>query len=719
VEQPRRFAIDPPDADPIVRAALEEAGWTAADGDGWSLLWTAGEPDAAAYAKLAAGQHVNHVPGIAALARKDRLPGTVGERVRIPETFLLPQQLGRFRARAHEEPWTTWIQKPKAGARGEGVSILASPDDAETNGNFLVQRYLDEPHLIEGRKYTLRRYVLVTSLEPLEAWLYDDGFTKLASRPFAVSGAARLDRFRHLTNPDVLELDDLPTSADNLTRPAYEELLRAEGRDPDALAAEIERLLATTVGAARDELAAATWRATNTPGGCFELLGVDVLVDAELRPWLLECNLGPSLSVEAGGGRAEREERELKHALVRDLLGTLGLRPGGPGGFRPLPAIVPLPRPGEGEPHALRPAPGAAEWPVGDSVVVHVPEKRRAYVLDSVAAYLWAAWREGLSPEEIAAETAAALPESAWRAETDVRNALAEWHARGLAVDGETTVEEPQSPRPRIVWNRERAYRVGDAVAVVSVPDDEVEGWLDAALVDLRDDDATHVDLRVDLERVRGAWHVLAAGERHVCHDVRALGLLVRSLVLGSLATDAFAGTLLADEQGALLLVGQAGPRADLAASWLRDGGACLADDLFRLGDGTVDGALVGIETSFGTTWWGDLPGLDAEQPLLVSRGGSFARMWRPPAGSRAGSAAPRALFLVAPSPATGAPLAATPLPPEDAFRAVLGACPSGRLGRETAARAVLLARSVPAFRLVLPDPSIGRRVLSVLPTAW
>jgi hypothetical protein len=718
VEPPRRFAIDPPGADALVREALEEAGWTEADGDGWTLLWATGEHDAATYARLRPGQRVNHIPGIAALARKDRLAGTVGDDVRIPETFLLPQQLGRFRARAHEEPWTTWIQKPKAGARGEGVSILASPDDAETNGNFLVQRYLDEPHLIDGRKYTLRRYVLVTSLEPLEAWLYDDGFTKLASRPFGTSGAARLDRFRHLTNPDVLELDDLPTSADNLTRAAYEELLRAEGFDPEALAAEIERLVAAAVGAARDELAAAAWRATNAPGGCFELLGVDLLVDAELRPWLLECNLGPSLAVEAGGGRSEREERELKQALVRDLLGTLGLRPGGPGGFRRLPAIVALPRPGEGEPRALRPAAGAVEWPVGDSLVVHVAGEGRAHVLDPVAAYLWAAWREGLSPEEIAAETSAALPESAWRAETDVRNALAEWRALGLAVDGEPVVDTREPPRPRILWNRERAYRVGGAVAVVAVPDDEVEAWLDVSLGDLRDDDATHVDLRIDLQRVRGAWHVLAEGERHVCHDVRALGPLVRSLVLGALAIDVFAGTLLADDGGALLLVGQTGPRADLADAWLRDGGACLADDLFRLGDGAVEGSFAGIETSLGTTWWGDLPGLGDERPLLVTRGGSFARMWRPPAGSAPGAAAPRALFLVAPSPTSGAPLAATPLAPEEAFRAVLGAG-WGRLGRETAARAVALARSVPAFRLVLPDPSIGRGVLSVLPTAW
>ena len=411
------------------------------------------------------------------------------------------------------------------------------------------------------------------------------------------------------TNPDVqAENAELATSADNLTRAGYEALLRADGHDADALARRIDRLLALAVGAARDELARTTWRATNSPASCFELIGVDVLVGADLRPWLIECNLNPSLAVEAAEtdeGRAQREERELKQSLVHDLLGVLGLVPGGPGGFERLEPLVPLPRPGEGAPLTLRPASRVSEIALGDSLVVHDATTEQPFVLDSVAAYTWAAWREGLTPAQIAGELAESLPESAWRAATDVHNALAEWHELGLAVATDPPPATTPAALPRVRWNRERTIRVGDRVAVVLVPNDEIDGWLGLSIDGFADDEADTVDLRVEILRSAGGWEIVAGDERLLCHSERQVGAAVRGLVLRRLGDNALAATLL-DE---LLVVGAASLRADLARAWLRDGGICLGDGLVRLlGDG-VEGMFVGLESTAGSTWWESCPG--------------------------------------------------------------------------------------------------------------
>ncbi|KAL1419871.1 hypothetical protein MTO96_004773 [Rhipicephalus appendiculatus] len=50
---------------------------------------------------------------------------------------------------------------------------------------------------------------------------------------------------------------------------------------------------------------------------CFEVYGYDVLLDEELRPWLLEVNASPSLT------SSTRADALLKQALVDDVLGLV------------------------------------------------------------------------------------------------------------------------------------------------------------------------------------------------------------------------------------------------------------------------------------------------------------------------------------------------------------------------------------------------------------
>ena len=49
----------------------------------------------------------------------------------------------------------------------------------------------------------------------------------------------------------------------------------------------------------------------------FQILGVDVLVDENLKPWMLEINTAPSLSSQYGQSQLDFT---LKHGIVRDAL---------------------------------------------------------------------------------------------------------------------------------------------------------------------------------------------------------------------------------------------------------------------------------------------------------------------------------------------------------------------------------------------------------------
>jgi tubulin polyglutamylase TTLL4 len=66
------------------------------------------------------------------------------------------------------------------------------------NGQWVVNQYLMQPHLINGYKYDLRVYVLVTSFDPLTIFVYEDGLVRFATQPYSTKN--RKDTFCHLTN---------------------------------------------------------------------------------------------------------------------------------------------------------------------------------------------------------------------------------------------------------------------------------------------------------------------------------------------------------------------------------------------------------------------------------------------------------------------------------------------------------------------------------------
>ena len=53
---------------------------------------------------------------------------------------------------------------------------------------------------------------------------------------------------------------------------------------------------------------------------CFELFGFDILIDAQLEPWLLEVNLTPALSCDSP------LDQKIKSNVVSDLLSLTGIQ---------------------------------------------------------------------------------------------------------------------------------------------------------------------------------------------------------------------------------------------------------------------------------------------------------------------------------------------------------------------------------------------------------
>ena len=65
----------------------------------------------------------------------------------------------------------------------------------------MAQKYLHKPYLIDGLKFDLRIYVLVTGVKPLRCFIYKEGLARFATEAYQSPMGNNLNNlFMHLTN---------------------------------------------------------------------------------------------------------------------------------------------------------------------------------------------------------------------------------------------------------------------------------------------------------------------------------------------------------------------------------------------------------------------------------------------------------------------------------------------------------------------------------------
>ena len=72
--------------------------------------------------------------------------------------------------------------KPVGSCQGKGIFLTSSFEQvASTKEAMVVQEYVPDPLLIDGLKFDLRIYVLVTSVDPLRILIYENGLVRFAT----------------------------------------------------------------------------------------------------------------------------------------------------------------------------------------------------------------------------------------------------------------------------------------------------------------------------------------------------------------------------------------------------------------------------------------------------------------------------------------------------------------------------------------------------------
>lgn len=263
------------------------------------------------YPRVGPYQALNHIPGEGCITNKAKLTETLsafkGTDEFYPESYCLYREdhvRHLLKILPHgKAPDQPWMKKLGRVSRGKGIQIITDFTEIReqiqdpqklkelAEKDVLLQRYVDDPLLIDGQKSGVRAYFIVASIHPLLAFFYLDGTCPIAMEPYQRGNYEDLNI--HLTNScQHWGKEDYDPNQYKISYEALDERIGRPGFADSHLRPTLKEYTRRIVMAARKPL-----RDTKHRGQFFGVYRTDWVLDSNFNPWLTEVQRGPGLKV--------------------------------------------------------------------------------------------------------------------------------------------------------------------------------------------------------------------------------------------------------------------------------------------------------------------------------------------------------------------------------------------------------------------------------------
>ncbi|KAF0296186.1 Tubulin polyglutamylase TTLL7 [Amphibalanus amphitrite] len=216
-------------------------------------------------------QKVNHFPGSGFITSKVEL-STSGIK-HIPIAFKMPKEKEQLLDYAKKNPQTLFVQKSNSHRDIQIKSVDAA--DLDANSTFF-QEYIGNPLLVDGHKFDIGIYTVMTSLDPLRVYIYWGDVllsTWVGDEYLPIWKVPSLSRYHN-----ELKLGH---------RESLNAFLRSQGSKPEKIWSQIEESIRSVYLVKEPSMIRASRRFGSTRQ-FFEMVRFDFVVDDELNVYLME-----------------------------------------------------------------------------------------------------------------------------------------------------------------------------------------------------------------------------------------------------------------------------------------------------------------------------------------------------------------------------------------------------------------------------------------------
>jgi len=247
----------------------------------------------------------------------------------MPNTYILADKDDMIKFYKEYDKNKIYILK-KNIQRQEGLLItnkLSDITNSRNKGFVVVQELLQNPYLIDQRKINMRIYLLIVCKNnEIDAYAHTNGFMYYTKVPFIKNSLEKdpnittgyIDREVYEKNP--LTLKDFRLYLDNINSRQLNSveytLINNNKSISTTVFNRIYRLLTFTIYAIKSNICTMDKLKNNIT---FQLFGVDVALNDNLYPQIIEINKGPDL------GAKDKRDSEVKHKVVSDMFKVIRL----------------------------------------------------------------------------------------------------------------------------------------------------------------------------------------------------------------------------------------------------------------------------------------------------------------------------------------------------------------------------------------------------------